>query len=352
MHQLGAWGEIQALVRKINSIEIAHLAGVSQPTVSRALRGSPLVSSKTRERIVSIARENHYKVDASARNLRTNHNNTIAILIHEDSQIAEWIINPFFLSMIGGVTKAAAARNYDVLLSFQQLTEDWIADYENANKAEGVILLGYGTYTDHVQKLQHLEGAHAVTWGPVLSEQPGHFIGCDNRHGGYIATKHLIDLGHRAIAFIGATSEDFPEFSSRYDGFLRAHRLAGTVPCRSRQVFTTWSQKGGYEAAAKLLDEGVEFSAVFCACDHLAIGAMRCLRERGLKVPDRVSVVGFDDIPLVGDLSPALTTVRQDPLLAGELLVTSLLRLINGQAIKSRLIEPVLVPRESSASPL
>ena len=337
-------------MRKVNSIDIAHLAGVSQPTVSRALRGSPLVSPQTRERIQCIARENHYKVDTSASNLRTQHSNTIAILVHEESQAEDWMINPFFLSIIGGITKAAAKRDFDVLLSFQQLSENWVTDYESCNKAEGIILLGYGSYTDYIGKLRLLEDAHAITWGPVLRGQPGHFIGCDNRHGGYIATQHLIELGHRHIAFIGVTDDDSPEFSRRFRGFRSAMRQAGLEADDNLQIPATWSEQSGYEGVSELLDRGLDFSAIFCACDHIAIGAIQCLQERGLRVPKDVSVVGFDDLPLVAHLTPALTTVRQDPSQAGEVLVDSLLKLIAGHPVQPRLIEPTLISRSSTAS--
>lgn len=337
-------------IRKVNSIDIAHLAGVSQPTVSRALRGSPLVNQQTRERILSIARENNYKVDTNASNLRTQHSNTIALLVHEESQAQDWMINPFFLSIIGGITKAAANRDYDVLLSFQQLSENWVTDYENSNKAEGIILLGYGSYTDYIDKIQLLEDAHAITWGPVLRGQPGHFIGCDNRHGGYIATQHLTRLGHKAIAFIGVTDDDSPEFSGRFRGFRSALRHAGITVNQHLQVPAKWSEQSGYEGASALLARGHEFSAIFCACDHIAIGAIQCLQERGYNVPSDVSVVGFDDLPLVARLTPALTTVRQDPIQAGEVLVESLLKLIAGQDLRPRLIEPTLICRNSTAS--
>ena len=337
-------------IRKVTSFDIAHLAGVSQPTVSRALRGSPLVNQRTRERILSIAHENNYRVDTSASSLRTQHSNTIAILVHEESQAEDWMINPFFLSIIGGITKAAAKRDYDVLLSFQQLSENWVTDYEKSNKAEGIILLGYGSYTDYIGKIQLLEDAHAITWGPVLRGQPGHFIGCDNRHGGYIATEHLIELGHKDIAFIGVTDDDSPEFSRRFRGYRSAMRNADLEAKKNLRVAATWSEQSGYEAAGALLDQSRVFSAIFCACDHIAIGAIQCLQERGYNVPEDVSVVGFDDLPLVAHLTPALTTVRQDPIQAGEVLVDSLLKLIAGQPLRPRLIEPTLVNRSSTAN--
>jgi len=129
---------------KATSPDIAHLAGVSQPTVSRALRGSPMVNEETRRRIQAIAEQLNYKVDKNASNLRTQHSGTLALLFFEDPTADESQINPFFLSMLGSITRACALQSYDLLISFQQLSTNWQADYEDSNKADGLILLGYG----------------------------------------------------------------------------------------------------------------------------------------------------------------------------------------------------------------
>ena len=114
---------------KPTSFDIAFLAGVSQPTVSRALRGSPVVSLETRKRIEEIARQLNYRVDKNASNLRSQHSNTLALLLFEDPTADNSQINPFFLSMLGSITRASASRGYDLLISFQQLSRDWTQDY-------------------------------------------------------------------------------------------------------------------------------------------------------------------------------------------------------------------------------
>ncbi|MDE0662067.1 MAG: LacI family DNA-binding transcriptional regulator [Gammaproteobacteria bacterium] len=334
-------------MNRVTAGEIAALAGVSQSTVSRALRGSPLVNSDTRERVLRIANEKHYKVNTSASRLRSRQSRTLALLVHDDSDMGS-DINPFFLSMIAAITKAAADKNYDILLSFQQFSDDWFADYEDSNKAEGVIMLGYGGYTDYIQKIRMLDSAHCVTWGPVIDGQPGHFVGCDNVHGGYIATRHLLDLGHRKIAFIGDVSDDCPEFQARYAGYRNAHKGSGRDQDPMLQVRANPSERGGYEAAERLIDRGAGFTAVFCATDLNAIGAVRALRNRGIHVPADVSVVGFDDLPSIAYTTPALTTVRQDTATAGRVLVQTLLDLVRGNDVVSRLLPPELIVRQSS----
>ena len=130
------------MTAKATSFDIAQLAGVSQPTVSRALRGSPTVSEPTRLRIEEIARRLNYKVDKNASNLRSQHSNTLALLLFEDPTPDASMINPFFLSMLGSITRSCAMRGYDLLVSFQQLSSDWHTDYEDSRKADGIILLG------------------------------------------------------------------------------------------------------------------------------------------------------------------------------------------------------------------
>ena len=173
--------------------------------MSRALRNSPLVSKETRDKVQAIAKELNYKVDINARNLRSQSSKTLALLFCEDPGTGDSLINPFFLSMLGSITKASATRGYDLLISFQQDSEDWSADYEDAHRADGIIFLGYGDYRTYIERITHLDqlNAHFVTFGPVIEGQPGIFIGCDNLQSAYDATLHLASLGRKRIAFFG-----------------------------------------------------------------------------------------------------------------------------------------------------
>ncbi|MGH7129579.1 MAG: LacI family DNA-binding transcriptional regulator, partial [Planctomycetaceae bacterium] len=153
---------------KPTSRDIAYEAGVSQATVSRALRNSPLVRAETRQKIVEIAAQLNYRVDKHAAGLRTRQSRTLALLLFEDPTSDDSQINPFFLSMLGNVTRAAADLDYDVLVSFQQLSDHWHARYEASHRADGIILLGYGDYVSYAEKLQALADAeaHFIIWGP------------------------------------------------------------------------------------------------------------------------------------------------------------------------------------------
>ncbi len=335
---------------KATSLDIAHLAGVSQPTVSRALRGSPMVNAETRERILRIARELNYKVDKNASSLRLRNAGTLALLFFEDPTTDDSLINPFFHSMLGSITRACALHGRDLLVSFQQLSTDWQADYEDSNKADGIILLGYGDYHESVARLQRLveQGTHFVRWGASLPDQPGISIGSDNYQGGLDITAHLLQQGRRRIAFLGHASSHYPEFQERYRGHVAALAAAGITAMPTLQHDAITTEDSGHAACRALLDSGIAFDAICAASDLIAIGALRALRERGLQVPADIAVTGFDDIPLAASVSPALTTVQQDTKLAGQLLVEKLLALLAREPVQGLSIPVQVVVRQSS----
>jgi DNA-binding LacI/PurR family transcriptional regulator len=334
---------------KPTSFDIAYLAGVSQPTVSRALRGSPMVSLATRQRIEAIAQQLNYKVDKNASNLRFQHSNTVALLLFEDPTPDDSLINPFFVTMLGSITRACARRSYDLLVSFQQTSGDWHKDYEDSRKADGLILLGYGDYVEYRSRLEQLvsQGTRFVRWGAVLPGQPGLSVGCDNFGGGRDAARHLLGLRRRHIGFLGDVSDHCPEFKERYRGYTEALTAAGITASALLQVDAISTEQSGYEATRQLLARGARFDALMTASDLIAIGALRALQERGIDVPGVVSVVGFDDIPAASLTNPPLTTVMQDTRSAGELLVDTLLRLVREEHAEGTVMPTRLVVRRS-----
>ncbi|MEO0422536.1 MAG: LacI family DNA-binding transcriptional regulator [Pseudomonadota bacterium] len=335
-------------VHKTTSLDIAHAAGVSQATVSRALRGSPLVRPETRERILQVAQELNYSVDRNAAGLRTGRSGTLALLLFEDPTSDDSQINPFFLSMLGSITRAAAACSYDVLVSFQQLNH-FTPAYEASNRADGIILLGYGDYLNYGEKLKALvdADAHFIIWGPPVEGRPGHSLSCDNYDGAMQAVRHLVALGRRSIAFIGGASPGSPEFRDRYRGYRAVLEEAGMSPDPRLFEEAISQERDGYHAAQRLLASGAHFDAIFAASDLIAIGAMSALHDARIDVPQEVSVIGFDDLPAAAYVYPGLTTVRQDTAQAGERLVHNLLKLIEGEPTHSAQLPMELIVRKS-----
>ncbi len=335
---------------KTTSFDIAHLAGVSQSTVSRALRDSHLVQKETRDRIKQIAEELNYKVDKNATNLRTQRSGTIALLLFEDADTDISQINPFFIAMLASVTRASAQHGLDLLVSFQKLDDDWHAEYEDSHKADGLILLGYGDYLTYEAKLQQLSeaGANFVLWGPKLDNALGSSISCDNREGARLGVEHIIERGKKNIAFIGDTSQDCPEFLERLLGYQDALKAHGIEPNEKLHVSTTNSHDAGMSAIDTLEQSSSDYDAVFCSSDLIAIGAIKALQKTGKRIPDDVAVVGFDNIPSASLVNPPLTTVNQDAEYAGELLVEQLVKRVAGEQPESITIPAQLIVRESS----
>jgi DNA-binding LacI/PurR family transcriptional regulator len=337
---------------KATSFDIAHQAGVSQSTVSRALRNSPLVNEETRLKVQAIAKELNYKVDKNASNLRTQQSDTIALLLFEDPTNDDSLINPFFLAMLGSITRACAKKGYDLLVSFQQLSDDWHADFEDSRKADGLILLGYGDFIDYQDKLTKLseQNTHFVRWGADVADNNIVSLGCDNTQGGYQVTEHVINNGRKKLAFLGDASSHSPEFLERYQGHCKALMDNKLSVLSDLQIDAISMEDSGYQATCQLIEKNIPFDAICAASDLIAVGAMRALQEHHFKIPADVAVVGFDDIAVASFTLPALTTVKQNTTLAGELLVDNLIALINGESVGTTLIPTTLIVRKSCGS--
>lgn len=175
-------------------------------------------------------------------------------------------------------------------------------------------------------------------------------VGCDNFHGGYQLTEHVIMNGRRKFAFIGEASSHAPEFFDRYLGHCKAQEKHNLPVDKSLQYDAISTEESGYQAAITLIESDAEFDALMGASDLIAIGAMRALQDKGYKIPEDVAVIGFDDIPMASFTFPPLTTAKQNTKLAGELLVDSLIKLINGEEVKTTLMPTSLIVRKSCGS--
>lgn len=332
------------------SFDIAYAAGVSQPTVSRALRGDVSVSAETRARIQQIARDLNYTVDKNASSLRSQRSNTIVLLFFEDPTPDDSMINPFFLAMLGSITRACAERGLDLLISFQQMADDWHVRYQDSHRADGLLLLGYGDYTIYRDRLDQLarQGTHFARWGSVSNDMTGATVGSDNVGAGRLAGRHLLEAGCRNIAFLGHADEHYPEFAGRFSGLCAAVEEAGLSAEGLLQFDAITTEAAGFDATLLLLESGRKFDGIFAASDMIAIGAMRALAQAGRCVPDDVAVIGFDDIPAASLANPPLTTVMQDMRGAGEALVETLMAQIDGGTPPPRTLPVRLVVREST----
>lgn len=318
---------------------VAALAGVSKITVSRALRGSDLVRPEVRERVAQVARDIGYRVNVAARNLRTRRSQTIAVVIEQLDRGDRPIADPLLLSMIGGLLEALTPAGYAMLLTT-------IDHYLSANGvgADGVVMLGEG---EGGVKLSAIEafGIPMVAWGEPLGGVKVPVIGSANRVGGALATDHLVSQGRSRILFIG--DDQHPEVAARLAGCRDV--LAASVAMLADVVPCPFTAEAGARAVAQAIDAGTQFDAVFAASDFIAAGACEELVRRGIDVPGKVAVIGFDDAPIASVHRPAISSIRQDGVAAGRALGEAIVSLIEGgETGIARQLPVELVVRESS----
>lgn len=332
--------------RRLQMADIARLAGVSVATVSRALSGSTLISKETRERIDELARSLNYAIDVNAQKFRLKQNRTVAVVIPYDRASRQHISDPFFLAMVGSLADALTDRGFDMLLSRVDADSlDSAARLYDSGVASGVILIGQWRHHDQLNALASRK-LPIVVWGTEMPQQLYCSVGGDNVGGGRLATSHLLELGHRRIVFIGDPA--LPEVAHRHRGYLEAHSAWGLQPDPKLLVAVPFDAEEARKGLRRLQESGVPFDAVFACSDVMASAAMQSLHQMHLPVPDKVGVVGYDDIEWASHSNPPLTTVRQPIGDAGVQLVESLLRMIDGQAVQPITLPVELVVRHSA----
>ncbi|MCA9952104.1 MAG: LacI family DNA-binding transcriptional regulator [Anaerolineales bacterium] len=326
--------------------DIAELAGVSKSTVSRALSNSPLISEETRNRIQAIAREHNYQINQPARSLSMKRTNTIAFITH--GYHSEFSVEDlFFMEMLGAIASTLAENNYDLLLvNVDPYKTDWINDYLNTGKVDGFILMTSTHKSQHVQKLIEVQ-APFIAWGVPIASANYCTVTGDNLTGSRLATAHLLELGRRKIAFLGGPEKD-RETQLRYEGFANTLIAAGLEPDQNCVVHGWFSRSCGIKGMNQLLDKEPNIDAVFCNSDFLAMGAIDVIRERGKRVPEDISVVGYDDISLAQYSNPPLTTIRQNINESGRLLVNNLIQYLETGIVTNVSVPVNLVVREST----
>lgn len=335
--------------KKIQMADIARLAGVSTATVSRALNGSELINEETRLRIMELARSLNYTINLGAKNLRSGNNSTIGVVIPYNPENRQSISDPFFLAMLGSLADALTDKQYDLLLSRVDSDHlDNVAALYDSGRVGGIIMIGQWGHHDQLNDLAHRK-LPFVAWGAQLPQQLYCSVGSDNQSGGQLATEHLISLGRKRIAFIG--DKTLPEPEKRHAGYLKALRKAGLKPEQQLYISSSFAPLDAQRAMKEHLDKhGLNFDALVAASDIVAIGAMGVLRERGHRVPEDVSVVGYDDVEPAAHSFPPLTTIRQPLNLAGAQLVECLVEAISGGQPRSRILPTELVIRESTGA--
>ncbi|SDR18876.1 DNA-binding transcriptional regulator, LacI/PurR family [Pseudoxanthomonas sp. CF385] len=315
--------------------DLAKVAGVSAITVSRALRDSPLVNAETRARVREVAQQYGYAFNVSARNLKLRRSMTVAVVVEMKPTVERQMSGPYPLDLLGGITQELTSTGYSVLLTSLQG-----GSLPNVQAADGVILLGQGAHEDAMHAVQRW-GRPMVVWGAVSRHESQVVVGSDNRRGGALAAERFIALGRSRPAFLGDPAHG--EFAERLEGFSTALARHGITPIAP--TVSSFTVGAGADAVHALLQAHPQVDALFAASDLLAIGAIRALIERGRRVPEDVSVIGYDDSPLGATYVPPLTSVHQNFIDAGVLLARKVRALIEGDDAVSETLPTHLVVR-------
>ena len=320
---------------------IAREAGVSPSTVSRILNGTAKVSADKRQVVEDTIARFNFQPNLMARSLAMGPTYTIGVL-------TQFIESPFYGEALRGVEDALAGTAYSPLF----VSGHWNLKKEEARmrllqarRVDGVIILT-GRLSDQ-QLLKYAQRLPIVVTGRQLAAPKLVSVDLDNFAGAREATRHLIELGHTRIAFIAGPA-DHPDAFERERGYHQALADAGLEPAPELVVCADFMESGGVLAINHLLESGVAFTAVFASNDQMAYGARLALYRRNIRVPEDISLVGYDDLPNSTYSMPPLTTVRQPVYEIGRLAAQAMLKLIAGEAADIAAPPLELVVREST----
>jgi LacI family transcriptional regulator len=313
--------------------DVAKVAGVSEATVSRWMNGRLTVRQETAERIESAVRSLEYAPSLVAQTLVTKTSRTLGVLLAD-------ISNPFFASLTRTIEDAAQSLGYAVIVCNSESDPDKEMNYIQLltrKYIDGILFLSNSKDGAGIRNALTAQ-IPLVIVDEDLNGVDLHGVFVDNTQGAYEGVSHLIALGHRRIAHIAG----LPVYTTplRLEGYKRALEAHGISFERSLIRFSNFQAEGGREAAAALLANADRPTAVFAGNDLMALGVIQAVWEAGLRVPEDVAVVGFDDIPLAASLVPPLTTVAQPISDIGSAAVRMLVALIEGRDVQERVVLP------------
>ncbi|HET9391009.1 MAG TPA: substrate-binding domain-containing protein [Steroidobacteraceae bacterium] len=332
--------------------DIARLANVAKSTVSRAFKDSPLLNPATKARILAIARRHGYSVNANAQKLRTNRSNTVAVVMHLPPHAQDSAAAPFFFQLLNDVAQGLWVRRQDLLLCPPE--PDDTHHYESmisSKRADGIIFLGQGPGDKWLKGLART-GVPFVVWGAADERATYCTVGSDNRRGGQLAGQRFLKLHRERIMFVGNRAH--PEMEQRRQG-LAAALTHGPHSAEITDLdIPDFTFETGYAAMiGHLMHDGharpgaLRPDGIFAGSDSVAMGAIIALQEAGLRVPDEVSVIGYNDLPPARHFQLPLTTIRQDTHQAGSLLVEKLFQRLDGGRPSSAKVPTELIVRQT-----
>jgi DNA-binding LacI/PurR family transcriptional regulator len=289
--------------------DVARIAGVDPSTVSRVIADSPRISQNTKEKVTKVMEELDFYPNAIARSLANRSTKTIGVIMPLSSE--QVFVNPFFTEVMRGISASSLKRGYDILFSTGGSSDE---EYQatsrivNERRVDGLILLTSRRQDKTINDLIKKKLPFVVVGKPSRLENIN-WVDNDNQEACYNATEHLIKQGHSNIGFIGG------EFSyvfmcERFKGYKRALDIYNIKFNKDYLSLGEFLEEGGYHAMKKLLNLKKIPSAIVAADDLMAFGAIRAIKESGLRIPEDVAIVGFNDTPLANYIEPSLSSVE------------------------------------------
>lgn len=330
--------------------DVAQLAGVSPSTVSHVMNNTRFVEPETRERVLSAMTALNYQPNRLARSLRSQKTHTLGVLLPNSA-------NPFFAQVLLGIEAASFEYGYSVILG--NANDDSEREISHlgvlaSKQIDGVLLISTGAYADALELLARYD-MPTILVDRSPGERPLDAIMVDNIGGGALATEYLIGLGHRRIGCVAGQMSLMPS-ADRVTGYRQALRNAGLPINEALIIPGNFTHEGGYLATQRLLQESAASSeervtALFACNDLMAVGAIRACHEAGLRVPQDISIIGFDDIQLASYVVPPLTTIMQPAERLGRTAVEILVARLDTRTapIQRQQLEVALIERQSCA---
>ena len=322
--------------------DIAQIAGVSASTVSRVLSGANKVSEPKREAVLRAVTDLNYHPNMFARGLASGQSMTIGVLTQNFG-------SPFYDAIIQGIVQRLNQTGYFPIFADGQWQQEMEVEAIQAmlrRQIDGLIVLG--GYLEAGALKQLAGNIPIVLVARKLADFEENCVGIDNVEAAFLATQHLIELGHRQIAHICGPL-DHPDARDRRDGYIRALEEAGIEPDLELIISGTFRRQSGLLAIEMLLSSRTSFTAIFAANDQMAYGTRLGLYRRGIRVPEDVSLVGFDDEPAAAFMIPPLTTVRQPAVQLGLEAAKIVLARLKGEQVAVTPLKAELIVRESTA---
>jgi len=323
--------------------DIAKMAGVSKATVSRVLNNSKPVSSEVRNKVMHVIEETGFKPSALARGLATKETKLIGVVIPD-------VANPIFSELVKGMEEEANNSGYNVLLCNTYLDQSKEMQYLQVLKdkeVDGIIFLTTHETEEQVKFFKSF--SKPVVTDRKFKQMDLPSVGVNDFEASYEAVNYLINLSHSRIAMVRGPIQDQSHGSNRYLGYIKAMEDNDLEIDETRILEGDFTVKAGYEAMGKLLAVKKSPSAVFFANDLMAVGGIRCIVDSGLQVPEDISVIGFDDIPIASMFIPSLTTVKQPTFEVGIKMMEKVVHLIRGKEDeKHSVFETKLMLRNST----